>query len=44
MVIASRSLSYSGYTATDMTIMEKGVVREVPVTVYVNGMELITFL
>ncbi|MBL7183072.1 MAG: formate dehydrogenase accessory sulfurtransferase FdhD [Anaerolineae bacterium] len=44
MVIASRSLSYSRYTATDMTIMEKGVVREVPVTVYVNRKELVTFL
>ena len=47
MVIASRSLIYSRYTATDMataTVMEKEVVREVAVTVYVNGMELITFL
>jgi len=44
MVMASRSLSYSRYTATDMTIMEKGVVREAPVTVYVNRKELVTFL
>jgi len=44
MFIASRSLSYSRYTATGMTIMEKEVVREVPVTVYVNGRELVTFL
>jgi FdhD protein len=44
MVIASRSLSYSRYTATDVTTMEKEVVREAPVTMYVNGMELITFL
>ena len=44
MVIASRSLTYSRYTANGMTTMEKEVVREAPVTVYVNGMELITFL
>jgi len=44
MVVASRSLAYSRYTATDITTMEKAVVREVPVTVYVNGRELITFL
>jgi len=44
MVIASRSLSYSRYTATDVATMEKEVVREAPVTVYVNGRELITFL
>ena len=44
MVIASRSLAYSRYTATGMTTMEKEVVGEVPVTVYVNGTELITFL
>ena len=44
MFIASRSLSYSRYTATGMTIMEKEVVREVPVTVYVNGRELVTLL
>ena len=44
MVIASRSLSYSRYTATDMIAMEKEVVREVPVTLYVNRKELVTFL
>jgi len=44
MVIASRSLSYSRYTATDAATMEKEVVREVPVTVYVNKRELVTFL
>jgi FdhD protein len=44
MFIASRSLSYSRYTATGITTVEKEVVREAPVTVYVNGMELITFL
>ncbi|MGA9351186.1 MAG: formate dehydrogenase accessory sulfurtransferase FdhD [Anaerolineae bacterium] len=44
MVIASRSLIYSRYTANGMTIMEKKVVREAPVTVYVNGRELVTFL
>ena len=47
MVIASRSLVYSRYTATDTTTataMEKEVVQEAPVTVYVNGRELITFL
>ncbi len=44
MVVASRSLAYSRYTATDVTTMEKEMVREVPVTVYVNGKELITFL
>jgi FdhD protein len=44
MVIASRSLVYSRYTANGMTTMEKEVVREAPVTVYVNGQELITFL
>nr|MBC8264824.1 formate dehydrogenase accessory sulfurtransferase FdhD [Anaerolineales bacterium] len=44
MVIASRSLAYSRYTATGMTTMEKEVVGEVPITVYVNGTELITFL
>jgi FdhD protein len=44
MVIASRSLSYSRYTANGMTTMEKEVVREVPVTVYVNERELITSL
>jgi len=44
MAIASRGLSYSRYTATDMTVMEKEVVREVPVTVYVNGQELVTLL
>ncbi len=48
-VIASRSLSYIRYiagrgaTATAVA-MEKEVVREAPVTVYVNGRELITFL
>jgi FdhD protein len=44
MVIAGRSLVYSRYTANGMTTMEKEVVREAPVTVYVNGQELITFL
>ena len=44
MVMASRSLTYGRYTANGMTTMEKEVVRESPVTVYVNGMELITFL
>jgi FdhD protein len=47
MFIASRSLNYRRYTAngrTTATTMEKEVVREAPVTVYVNGMELITFL
>jgi len=44
MVIASRSLSYKLYTADGMASLEKEVVREVPVTVYVNGRELITFL
>jgi FdhD protein len=47
MVIASRSLSYSRYMATDVTTataMEKEVVREAPVTVYVNREELVTFL
>ncbi len=44
MVMASRSLVYSHYTANGVTILEKEVVREVPVTVYVNGSELITFL
>lgn len=44
MVIASRSLIYSRYTVNGMTIMEKKVVREAPVTVYVNGRELVTFL
>jgi len=50
MVMASRSLSYRRYTADGMTAtatataMEKEVVREVPVTVYVNRKELVTFL
>jgi FdhD protein len=49
MVIASRSLAYIRYTARRGTVatataMEKQVVQEVPVTVYVNGRELITFL
>jgi FdhD protein len=44
MVIAGRSLVYSRYTANSMTTMEKEVVREAPVTVYVDGQELITFL
>ncbi len=44
MVIASRSLIYSRYTANGMKTMEREVVREAPVTVYVNGRELITFL
>ena len=44
MVIASRSLSYSRYTATDVTTMEKEVVCETSVTVYVNRKELVTFL
>jgi len=50
MVIASRSLTYNRYTAHGMTAaataaaMEKEVVQESPVTVYVNGRELITFL
>ena len=47
MVIASRSLSYSRYVADGMTTataMEKEVVREVAVTVYVNRKELVTFL
>lgn len=47
MLIASRSLSYRRYTADGMTTviaMEKEVVREVPVTVYVNRKELVTFL
>ncbi len=44
MLIASRSLSYRRYTADGMATMEKEVVREVPVTVYVNREELVTFL
>lgn len=44
MVIASRSVTYSRYTATGTTTLEKEVVREVPATVYVNGTEWITFL
>jgi FdhD protein len=44
MVVASRSLTYSQYTAEGITTLEKAVVREVPVTVYVNGRELVTFL
>jgi FdhD protein len=47
MGMASRSLTYGRYAATDVataTAMEKEVVREVAVTLYVNGMELITFL
>ena len=44
MVVASRSLIYSRYTANGMKTMEREVVREAPVTVYVNGRELITFL
>lgn len=44
MVVASRSLTYSQYTPHGVTTVEKEVVREVPVTVYVNGTELITFL
>lgn len=44
MVVASRSLIYSHYTANGMKTMEREVVREAPVTVYVNGRELITFL
>jgi FdhD protein len=42
--MASRSLTYSRYAATGITTMEKEMVREVPVTVYVNRRELITFL
>jgi FdhD protein len=47
LAIVSRNLIYSRYIATDVataTVMEKEVVREAAVTVYVNGMELITFL
>jgi len=44
MVVASRSLIYSHYSANGMKTMEREVVREAPVTVYVNGRELITFL
>jgi FdhD protein len=44
MGMASRSLTYSRYAATGITTMEKEMVREVPVTVYVNRRELITFL
>jgi FdhD protein len=44
MVVAGQSLVYSRYTANGMTTMEKEVAREAPVTVYVNGQELITFL
>ena len=44
MVVASRSLSYKHYMADGVASLEKEVVREVPVTVYVNGRELITFL
>lgn len=44
MFIASRSLRYSRYTTDGITTLEKEVVREVPVTVYVNGTELVTFL
>jgi len=44
MVVASRSLTYSRYTADSITTLEKEVVREVPVTVYINGTELVTFL
>jgi len=44
MAVASRSLTYSRYTADSITTLEKEVVREVPVTVYINGTELVTFL
>ena len=44
MVVASRSLTYSRYTADSITTLEKEVVREIPVTVYINGRELVTFL
>ena len=44
MVIASQSLTYSRYTTTDITTIEKEVVREVPVTMYVNGTKWVTFL
>lgn len=44
MVVASRSLIYSQYTAHGITTVEREVVREAPVTVYVNGRELVTFL
>lgn len=44
MVVASRSLTYSRYAADGMTTAEKEVVREAPVTVYVNKRELVTFL
>ena len=44
MFIASRSLRYSRYTTDGITTLEKEVVREVPVTVYINGTELVTFL
>jgi FdhD protein len=44
MVTASRSLIYSRYTTDGMTTMEREVVQEAPVTVYVNETEWITFL
>jgi FdhD protein len=44
MVVASRSLTYSRYTANGRTTLEKEVPREAPVAVYVNGKELVTFL
>ena len=44
MVVASRSLTFSRYTATDVTTMQREVVRELPVTMYVNGTEWVTFL
>jgi len=44
MVVGSRSLSYSRYAANGITTMKKEVVREAPVTVYVNGTEWVTFL
>jgi len=37
-------LTYSRYTADSITTLEKEVVREIPVTVYINGRELVTFL
>jgi len=44
MVVASRNLIYSRYTPDGVTTAEKEVVREAPVTLCVNGSELLTFL
>ena len=47
MTVASQNLSYTRYSTIDMptaTSMEKEVVREVAVTLFVNRQELVTFL